>query len=235
MRRFVTWLVLALALVWSGPQNAALTISNLSGFNAGGAQSFPVIQTTATSKEDTSSTSHTITLPSSIAAGDLIVIVVSIRNGRTLTTPTGYTQLYKAGEGGGAITHAVYYKSAAGGETTATLAVAVGASGAHVSYRISGWSAIGGSINASGVNPPSLSPSGGLSRYLWIATGGNIDGGSTLGTAPTGFGSKLEIADSSNTACATASLSSEAATVDPDSWGTAGASSFAGTFAVRGL
>lgn len=201
-----------------------------------GATNYPTVSATSTGQEDSASTSWTINLPAGIAAGNLIVIDLSCRNGRTITTPTGYTQLFKAGEGSGAITKACYYKTAAGGETTATLPVAIGAPGAWTCYRISTWRGTPeGSINAGGADPPSVTASWGSDKNLVIATGGNIDGGSTMGTLPSGFGNGLEDADSSNTVSASARLETTNATTNPTAWGTAGASSYAGTLVIRGL
>ncbi len=80
---------------------------------------FPVVETTATSATATAGTNHVVTLPSGIAAGDLIVICMSIGStAATLNTHADYTELLDESAAAGL---KVLYREAAGGESYPTV------------------------------------------------------------------------------------------------------------------
>ncbi|PZM90183.1 MAG: hypothetical protein DIU79_14460, partial [Actinobacteria bacterium] len=68
----------------------------------------------ATSTSDT--TSHPITLPSGIQAGDLLIVVFSVDGNPTVTAPADWYKLGQASNGT-AVTGAVFWKFAEGGDT----------------------------------------------------------------------------------------------------------------------
>lgn len=156
----------------------------------------PVVQ--GTSQGDTGSsplTSTTVTLPSSVAAGELLVIIgVCSTGGVTPSTPAGWSALSfgtVSGSGGAVI----FYKQAAGGETS----VAVSHSSARfawTAYRISGWDTskapeVGTAATGSGTtaDPPSVTPSWGATRKNLYLVASAVNNGSSGSTSayPSGY------------------------------------------------
>lgn len=163
--------------------------------------SFPAVQTTATSLEDAANvTSHTVTLPSGIASGDLLLIFFSCDgDGTPITWPSGandaFTEIVAAANGSD-VTLAVAYRKANGSEpSTVEVVTNTSQRSAHASYRITGAedpatqapeassSATGGDDSP---NPASLSPTGGIKDYLWIASQGH-DRDRTTDAFPTSY------------------------------------------------
>lgn len=167
--------------------------NHLIGFGAVEAvASFPVVAGTNNSLTASASTTHTVSLPASISAGDLLLIFLStIEN--TYTTPSGWTQLFQV-SGSSQNVFACFYKVASGGEG-ASVAVTCGAAreGAHQSYRITGYTGSPESQTSSNgtdanPNPPSLTPAAGSGNYLWIAACGAYKSGSlTVSSSPSGY------------------------------------------------
>lgn len=142
--------------------------------------SFPVVaggSATVTDGGGSSSTAFSINLPSGVSSGDLILLFISTVAGVTLTL-TGYTSLLSAGSH----TPNVYYKHAAGGETTAAGTFSGSTTYGAEAYRITGASvslapAISAIATATSVSPnsASLTSGFGLVNTLWLslfATGG---------------------------------------------------------------
>lgn len=155
---------------------------------------FPTVQTTnknVTTAVDT--TSHAITMPTGITAGDLLVIVFSVDGNPTCSISTGgWTKIGQASNGS-IVTGAIFAKIAAGSDT-ATVTTSVAEQSSHVTYRIltgggaiwlSGLSSNGSSTNS---NPPALFAGGNPGTtpdYLWLAT---RSGDSTVtGLAPASY------------------------------------------------
>ena len=118
----------------------------------------PVIGSTATLAESTTSTSHDYTLPSGRVNGDLLLLFVSLTAiGGVTTTPSGWT---KVAEGSNGSTGACFYRIVDGTEVSPvnfTTTSAVAASG--VCYRI-----------RSGTFNPASAPVGTASSYSAIST-----------------------------------------------------------------
>lgn len=119
----------------------------------------------------TNSSSHVITMPSGITAGDLLLLVFSTDGIADVSILAGdWIKLDQEQQSTSQVTAAIFYKFATGSDTAT---VATGSEQtSHIVYRISGASvpyiaqANGNSTNS---NPPSLDT--GVSRnYLWIAT-----------------------------------------------------------------
>lgn len=129
----------------------------------------------ATSVNNDSSTWNA-DLPPGIEAGELLVVVATVRAGsaRTISTPTGWTRLYGVTGGGNLRQQAAFYRIANGSEGSVLALAASGSSRwATASFRIGKHSgqieantATGSSSNA---DPPSLSPSWGSAPTLWLA------------------------------------------------------------------
>lgn len=135
----------------------------------------PLVVQRPTGDNGGSRTTSTVLSWSSVTAGNLIVIeFVCENNGSLPSTPAGYT-LWASGHlnNSAVLTTSIYYKTAAGGETGATIT-----HGTNFScWVMREFSNASGSpefgtpsvANTANPNPPSLTPSGGTKNYLWIA------------------------------------------------------------------
>lgn len=156
---------------------------------------FPVVQTRATGRTTTTdTTSHSITMPASISAGDLLIVVFSVDQQPTCTASSGWTKLDQASNGT-TVTQAIFWKFAAGGDTC-TITTSTSEQSSHVSLRITGaahinaTSANGSSTNS---NPPLQDDFWSTEDYLWIATRGG-DSTVVATVAPTNFSNLQSIA-----------------------------------------
>lgn len=153
--------------------------THLSGFGvdagSGSGGATPVVAATNNSANTTAVTTHTVSLPASIAAGDLLILFLAINQRAVSSAPSGYTQLVNTAYAGtDTAGGACYYKVADGSEgSTITFGTAVTSRSAHLSLRITGAGtpeAAEGTADASTtVDPPNLTPSGGSKNYLWLA------------------------------------------------------------------
>lgn len=152
---------------------------------------FPVVESAVNSLSGGfTDTTLTVTLPTSIASGDLILIAFACDGTPTVTAPSGYTQLLASAFNSRRI---VWYKWSSGSEPSSVdVTVDVGEAMAAVAMRISGADSNtdpegNGDIEGTNVpNPLSLSPSWGSDDNLWvIGTGG--DGRCTVTTWPTNY------------------------------------------------
>jgi hypothetical protein len=147
-------------------------------------------------------------LPSSIAAGDLIVVVIGGGStGNSYTWPGSWVENadfeITTGETQG-MTSA--YLWASGGETSVTVTSAAGTRTTHCAVRISGAenpsTQVPNIAEVSGggspeCDPPNLTPTGGAKDYLYIASAGSANGGSFT-AAPTDY-SNLQTVNSGGT------------------------------------
>jgi len=142
--------------------------------------SFPVVEGRAESATTTASTSHTVSLPASIASGNLLIVVIAAVDGTTTFSATGWTVGSTNTMTGATHTTAWLYKKADGTEgTTFTLTSSNSCRSAEVSYRISNAedpaTQVPQSTTASTTgnavlnNPGANSPTGGSKDYLWIS------------------------------------------------------------------
>jgi len=166
--------------------------------------SFPTVEATNTSDEDTYTSSHTIDLPSGVESGDLLIIVFSGYGTLALHTvawpPAGWTSL--ADKGGNSNHHlGIAYKVATGGEgSNVTVTTSNNAFSAHNSFRISGYEGVPeiscdpATTGSANPNPPSLTPSWGYKNTLWIAGFGAEDHNlRTLDADPANYSNELFI------------------------------------------
>jgi hypothetical protein len=158
----------------------------------------PVVQTVAESTTSTAGTNHVVTLPASIAAGDLIVICMNIGStGATLNAHADYTELLDESAANGL---KILYRKAVGGESNPTLVTSASTRSAEITFRISGAAdpatqapQIGSTATGSTVNPdpPSITPTGGSKDYLFIAlfsqNGEEADDDTWATASPTGY------------------------------------------------
>src|SRR5262245_11848900 len=141
----------------------------------------PAVATTAESASTTATTTHTVTYPASIAAGDLLVLLCS---GTTASanqfnpTGAGFTESLN-GAGPGQMCYGVFWKKAAGTESgTFSVTSANSFRAAFIVYRITG--AADPTVTTPLINSPytssttslligPYSPSAGTKDYLGLA------------------------------------------------------------------
>lgn len=186
---------------------------------------FPTVATTNTSSETSQTTSHDVSLPASITAGDLLMIFFNTQENPTITTPTGWTLLKTLDASGGTARLATFYKTATGSEgATVVITTSTSWRSTHATMRISGWSGTPGvSSGATGdsgqADPDNLTPSGGAKDYLWIAfAGSNNASGGEFTSAPTNYSNFLAQA-TSGTAVGVASRQLNASSENPGTFG----------------
>lgn len=143
------------------------------------------------------STSWTLTYPTNIAAGDLLLALIAADGGITTgTMPVGWTKLYGTSSGGAVVGY-LWVKSADGTETgTFTFNANASEQGAWAVFRVPNETWFGGTLT-SAVNvanqesvsanpdPPNLDPaSWGTEDTLWIAFAA-VDTSRTFSAFPT--------------------------------------------------
>jgi CheY-like chemotaxis protein len=202
---------------------------------------FPAVQATNTSGETTDTTSHTVSMPANINAGDLLIVFFSCDGVETVTWPTG--------DGWASIFHDtnlmtldIGYKIADGTEG-ATITVTTGTTeqSAHISYRITGHDksqapevSTGATGNSTAPNPDSLTPTGGAKDYLWIAVEGN-NNASAASAYPSNYtnGQTNAVGDSGGANVAVARRELNASSEDPGTFTTPSERWVACTVAVQ--
>ena len=154
---------------------------------------FPVIETTST-HVSTSSTSHSVTLPSGIVSGDFLLAFYSADGLGVISEPSGWTLDFKGKNNGQSAGFGYFYRVADGGEgSSVTVSMGVSESLSVVVLRISGAS---GSIDDSVANissqntspdASSLTPSWGSAANLWLVSYHVANGNARLSTAPVNY------------------------------------------------
>lgn len=161
---------------------------------------FPTVASITASSRNTNATTHTVTLPGTIVAGEKLVALFACDNqARALTTitwPAGWDEraerILPAGTETG---FAVADRIADGTEgTSITVTTDTSETFAAQVYRVSSWHGTAAAEAASPSNgesttpdPPNLTPSYGAEDTLWIAVGTLDIGGTTISAAPTNY------------------------------------------------
>ena len=144
---------------------------------------FPtVVGTNATSEATSNTATPTITLPSGIAAGDLIIaFLAQDACACTATWPNPWVEIVEQGNGSANSLH-IAYLIASGGETTVVPTLSVAEQSQHLSIRIAagdwqGVPEVATPVTANSANPNSgsLTPSWGAADTLWITAFGIDD------------------------------------------------------------
>ena len=153
---------------------------------------FPVVETTSTSIVNTNVTTHPVTMPAGVAAGDLLLVLFTTYN-TTVTPPAGWTQLFFVGTGTTARSGG-YYKVSNGTEgSSVNFTTANTRWSTHNVYRISRFQGVPESATDVGTSvspdPPSLSPSWGAAKTLFIASAGYFisSPGTSLSSSPASY------------------------------------------------
>jgi hypothetical protein len=209
---------------------------------SGAPSTYPVVADTATFQQGTTTTTHNVTLPSSISAGNLLIMVFRAGDTVTATTPSGWTLLDSRSSSG--VTY-IWYKVATGSEgATETVTTASSIRSSAITYRITGYTGTPEALFAStNVNdPPEITTSWPATKNLFIAVLTNRRSDSTVTAAPTNYSNLLTIAPASNTGInrsrvSTATREVDGATEDPGAFTTSGTidSPHSATIAVQGV
>jgi hypothetical protein len=162
----------------------------------------PVIETTAETAVTTAGTSHAITLPASIAATDLVLLIMDIGStSATLNALTDWTEILDESAANGL---KILWYSGAGVPSNPTFTSSAATRSATIAYRISnadkavtpqiGTTATGTSVNP---DPPSVTPTSGTSKpYRFIAffgsAGEEADDDTWVTAAPSGYTGLLQ-------------------------------------------
>jgi len=158
---------------------------------------FPTVDGAVTSTTDPASTSHTITLPTGIVAGDLLIaMIITDKASNAHIWPSGWNEIADLVDGDDTSAMSVAWRDAAGGDADPVVTSDVSGKSFQQAYRISGAEA--GSTQPPQVatmaqdgaapDPPSNTPTGGAKDYLWIAGYGGTSGGTNLASAaPTNY------------------------------------------------
>jgi hypothetical protein len=137
---------------------------------------FPVIQTTSQNSL-VAGTTHSITLPSGIQAGDLLLVFFATDGDNTITDSQTFTVLGSQSNGTNLFT-AVLYKIAVGSDTL-TITTSISEPSSHVCYRIDGWESTFApelsTVNGAWTEFPNsliLTPTWSQDDTLWISVAG---------------------------------------------------------------
>lgn len=138
----------------------------------------PVVEDTATSTTTNNSTSHSVTMPTGVESGDLLLVFCGLDGTPTLSA-TGWTSLVSQAHSGTSDIFHGFYRESDGTEGSAvTFTSSASEKGGCVAYRISGaedpgtqapeisTAALGSSTSP---DPSSVTPAGGADDYLYIA------------------------------------------------------------------
>lgn len=204
------------------------------------------IVSTATTSIDPSSTSHTVNLPASIVAGNLLVIECFENVASLTVTASGWTNIGSANSTSDGL---VLLAKIATGAEGATVAVTTSSSvrATYIARQISGnqndvtTSEIAVGTGSTAVSttpdPPSLTPSWGSAENLWFAFAGWNSTSTTLSSYPSGYStSQLTKVGSGLGAnsCASAAKLATASSDDPGTFTLSASQTWIGmTYAVR--
>lgn len=211
---------------------------------------FPPVAATNSGSQTANSTTHTINLPTGIAAGNLLLVFFSNDGLATasVTTPaSGWTELGTQLMLSDSARLTVFYRVADGAEgSTITITTSATEQSTHVSYRITGqhastvpeFASFTPGSSTSNPDPPSLNPSGwDVEDTLWIAVAAwdnNLDRDGT--GYPTNYSSNQIWVDggTGNAPIMVATRNNAAASEDPGTFTISGNEQWgAATIAVR--
>lgn len=217
--------------------------------NLFGTVAFPVIESVTETTFASDTTAHVVSMPASVNAGDALIVIFTNDGSATVTTPSGWTQLYTLANGT-ALTGGAYAKVASGSEGGGTVDFVTSAteSASAQCYRISGWHGLiagiaagtaGSTTTGTTADPPSLSPGWGALDTLWLATC-HTSTTQTISSGPTNYTNLTQTTSGSGTTFAqtiSARRNNNTATEDPDVFTTSGtgASKVYNTLAIRPL
>jgi len=214
---------------------------------------FPTIQDRLTYQFSSATTSHTVSLPEVVDAGDLLLVLFSsVAKDNQQNTPAGWTQLSSDYLYNGRTRVGMYAMVAEGteGGTTVDLTTDTTTTAVAIVVRISGW---GGSLtdsvdiattayntSTSSPDPPSVTAEWGADKNLFLAFAAACNDSIDFTDAPTGYGNLTYVVSASGTDNSTEAAIADRTTIsasdDPDSFTLASSETWvAGTVVVEGV
>lgn len=168
---------------------------------------YPQVLSVAHSNTPTDQTSHTVTLPSGIGSGDLLLAFAGLNGAHAAEPvfPAGWTRVCHSNAFN--ISAAWAYRVADGTEGASITCTSTSEQAAFSVYRIEGHGSTAqapqsvayynaASTGTATGNPDNLTPTGGSKEYLWFFQCVS-DSGVLLSAAPTDFGNLLTSASGS--------------------------------------
>lgn len=206
----------------------------------GSPDGYPVLEGSATTSITSATTSHTVNLPSGIAAGELLLII--IRTGGTninFSVPSGWSQCPWVELDANGTTSA-FFKTASGSEgSTVSITTSGSRKSSAIAIRVSSWLALedaGMANTTTSNNPPNLAPTWGSAKTLWIACV-TQRGDGVFGAAPSNYTGMIQAtagdATTAGSRCAFAFRKLEASSEDPGRFNVVDDASHSNTFAIR--
>lgn len=189
---------------------------------------FPQVQSINTSSEAVNVTTHTVSLPATVATDDWLLIIASVNGTPTLTDPSGWTKLIEI-----AATNnrpVAWKKKADGteGGTTVTFTTSAAEQSSHISFAGDGWSedlndievSTGATGSSSNPDPDTVTPSWGSDDNLFLACYG-LRRGRTATAFPTNYNdNQTQIATSTSTSGSGAAVATRELAAASDNPGT---------------
>lgn len=174
---------------------------------------FPVVQAT-NSNTVSSNTTHVVSMPSGITAGDILIAFSTFDTNATVTPSAGWDVVSSTTNGAG-LRLSILRKIAEGSDTL-TYTTGTSRTSAHAVYRIysndtttlNGTAATGSSTSP---NPPNLD-NGTSQKFLWIAAAGSA---TAFSGYPTNYSGNQINAGTGNAHLSVATRSLEASSEDP--------------------
>ena len=213
----------------------------------GGGQRFPSVRATNTGLLNAGSTSHSVPLPAGLVAGELLIIGCASQWNLTATwnTPSGWNVLLANTQNGASQGAQAWFWKIASGSEGATQAVtsSIVCRAAYNSYAISNHDAsqaptalaapdAGAGVNP---NPPSLTPSWGNSKNLWLVAA-SMSHANIPSDYPDNFTNAISgnASTSNGATLATARRQFEGTVLDPNTFTITSSRWVATTIAIKG-
>ena len=166
---------------------------------------FPAVAGTATSSRASNVAADSVTLPASVASGDLVLVFHYSDGALTRTFPSPWVEIKDALCSGSSCNIGVGYLIASGGETSVTVTKSVAERFTAISARITGWHgttapeiSTGASGSSTTPDPDSVTASWGSDDNLFIAVNvfDNSAGAGVTSAWPTNYtGSNVQSPD----------------------------------------
>lgn len=160
---------------------------------------FPTFNTPVSTSFGVAATNMQVNMPASVAAGDLLIVLVESRNAVTWTKPSGWNDISTLAQAGGSSVGQLngFYKIAAGTEagTTPQWTASGVTTAIWNTFKVTTWhgttppEATTTNGDSSAANPPNLAPSWGADDTLWVAIAGHAASTASAWSAgPSGYG-----------------------------------------------
>lgn len=199
----------------------------------------PAIVNSVGTNGPNSTSPASVSLPSSIVAGNKLVVLFGTNGSTSVTTPSDWTLVGTASNGSGPLDRklAVFEKIADGSEGSTLSVTFGGAAWGATAYQISGSASAtlyaGTGSSSANPDPPNNNP-GTSAATLWIV-GASKRQTTTLSSAPSGYSNLITgLSSGSNASVASADKTSTASSEDPGTFTGSGADTWAAvTLGIR--